>query len=225
MQAIRKRLTYANVMSSIAVFLVIGGGAAFAATNLAKNSVGTRELKPNAVKTGILARNAVRTGKLSFEAVKAGKLAQNAVPTNRLRDAAVTTDKIGDKAVTTDKIGDKAVTTDKLAAESVTETKIAAKAVTQAKLADNSVGSVQLKGITVVSATTAKTANGVSTGVTATCPSGEEVVSGGFETESTGADKWVVKRLLRLGNGWRVFGVNESGGESSITAFAYCLAG
>jgi hypothetical protein len=45
---IRKRLTYANVMSSIAVFLVLGG-AAFAAVKLPKNSVGTKQLKNNAV--------------------------------------------------------------------------------------------------------------------------------------------------------------------------------
>ena len=31
MKPIRKRLTYANVMSSIAVFLVLGGATAFAA--------------------------------------------------------------------------------------------------------------------------------------------------------------------------------------------------
>lgn len=48
MNQIRKRLTYANVMSSIAVFLVLGG-AAFAAVKLPKNSVGTKQLKNNAV--------------------------------------------------------------------------------------------------------------------------------------------------------------------------------
>jgi len=40
LKQIHKRLTYANVMSSIAVFLVLGGGAAVAA-GLGKNSVGT----------------------------------------------------------------------------------------------------------------------------------------------------------------------------------------
>ncbi len=49
MKQIRKRLTYANVMSSLAVFLVIGGGAAFAATQLPKNSVGSKQIRKNAV--------------------------------------------------------------------------------------------------------------------------------------------------------------------------------
>jgi hypothetical protein len=55
------RLSYANVMSSIAVFLVLGGGTAFAATKLAANSVGTKQLKRNAV-TGAKVRNRSLTG-------------------------------------------------------------------------------------------------------------------------------------------------------------------
>ena len=41
MQAIRKRLTYANVVSTLALFLVLAGGAAYAA-KVAKKSVGPR---------------------------------------------------------------------------------------------------------------------------------------------------------------------------------------
>lgn len=64
MTSIRKRLTYANVMSSIAVFLVLGGGAAFAATKLSKNSVGTKQLKNNAVTTAKIKKNAVTGAKV-----------------------------------------------------------------------------------------------------------------------------------------------------------------
>jgi hypothetical protein len=95
LKQIRTRLSYANVMSSLAVFLVLGGGAAYAAvSNLAANSVGTKQLK----------KNAVKTGKVGPEAIRAGKLAKDAVPTNRLRDKAVTTAKLGDEAVTSDKV-------------------------------------------------------------------------------------------------------------------------
>jgi hypothetical protein len=58
---IPSRLSYANVMSSIAVFLVLGGGTAFAATKLAANSVGPKQLKRNAV-TGAKVRNRSLTG-------------------------------------------------------------------------------------------------------------------------------------------------------------------
>ena len=48
MKQIRKRLTYANVMSSIAVFLVLGGATAIAA----QQKIGTKQLKANSVTTG-----------------------------------------------------------------------------------------------------------------------------------------------------------------------------
>jgi hypothetical protein len=70
---IRKRLTYANVMSSIAVFLVLGG-AAIAATQLPKNSVGTKQLKNNAVTTAKLKANAVTTPKLANDAATGAKV-------------------------------------------------------------------------------------------------------------------------------------------------------
>jgi hypothetical protein len=45
---VRSRLTYANVMATVAVFIALGGGAY--AISLGKNSVGSKQLKPGAVK-------------------------------------------------------------------------------------------------------------------------------------------------------------------------------
>jgi hypothetical protein len=44
----RSRLTYANVVSSLALFLALGG-VSWAAVTLPRNSVGARQIKPNAV--------------------------------------------------------------------------------------------------------------------------------------------------------------------------------
>jgi hypothetical protein len=71
---IRKRLTYANVMSSIAVFLVLGGGAAIAADQLAKNSVGKKQLKANAVTKAKIKKNAVTNRKIAKDAVTGDKV-------------------------------------------------------------------------------------------------------------------------------------------------------
>lgn len=51
MKRLRGNLTYANVISTIALFLVLAGGTAFAAKEalLPGNSVGTKQLKPGAV--------------------------------------------------------------------------------------------------------------------------------------------------------------------------------
>jgi hypothetical protein len=78
MKPLRRRLTYANVMSSIAVFLVVAGGSAFAANQLGKNTVGTKQLKNNAV-TGAKIKNGAVTGaKLSLSTLGTVPSATNA---------------------------------------------------------------------------------------------------------------------------------------------------
>lgn len=69
----RKPLTYANVMSSLAVFLLLGGGA-YAATQLPANSVGRAQLKEGSVTRSKLARRAVGRSRLGLGAVTIGKL-------------------------------------------------------------------------------------------------------------------------------------------------------
>jgi hypothetical protein len=71
---IRKRLTYANVMSSIAVFLILGGATALAAGTLGKNTVGSKQLKKNAVTTSKIKNNAVTTSKIKNGAVTGAKV-------------------------------------------------------------------------------------------------------------------------------------------------------
>lgn len=48
LDSLRASLTYANVVSSIALFIVLGGSA-YAATQLPRNSVGTKQIKRGAV--------------------------------------------------------------------------------------------------------------------------------------------------------------------------------
>jgi hypothetical protein len=91
---IRKRLTYANVMSSIAVFLILGGASALAATQLGKNTVGSKQLKKNAVTAAKIKANAVTAAKLQNNAVTGGKLADNSVTTTKLAANSVTGAKI-----------------------------------------------------------------------------------------------------------------------------------
>lgn len=60
----RQRFTYANVMSTVAVFLALGGATAFATTQLGKNTVGSRQLKSKSVTTGKIASNSVTGSKV-----------------------------------------------------------------------------------------------------------------------------------------------------------------
>lgn len=89
------RLTYANVVSTVALFLVLTGGAAYAAHRyLTKKSVGTPQLKANAVTTSKIKANAITTRKIKKIAVSAEKLKENAVTSEKILDKAVTGDKI-----------------------------------------------------------------------------------------------------------------------------------
>jgi hypothetical protein len=60
MKRFKSRLTYANVISTLCLFLVLGGGA-YAATRLPKNSVGTKQLKNGAVSPAKLNAAAKKT--------------------------------------------------------------------------------------------------------------------------------------------------------------------
>lgn len=76
MRRLSGQLTYANVMSTIAVFLVVSGGAAFAASQLGKNSVGPKQLKKNSVTTAKIKNGAVTPSKVSPETLAQLKGAQ-----------------------------------------------------------------------------------------------------------------------------------------------------
>ena len=94
----RPKLTYANVMSTLCFFLLLGGGA-YAAGHLGKNSVGAKQLKKNSV--------------------TAAKIKKSAVTTAKVKDGAVTTAKINDGAVNGAKIAAGSVGFEDLAAGSL----------------------------------------------------------------------------------------------------------
>jgi hypothetical protein len=68
MRTIGSKLTYANVISTLCLFLLLGGGA-YAALKLPKNSVGTKQIKKNAVNSA-----KVQNGSLLAEDFKADQL-------------------------------------------------------------------------------------------------------------------------------------------------------
>lgn len=115
MNEIRKRLTYANVVSSICLFLLLGGGAAFAAGQLGKNTVGTKQLK----------KNAVTAAKLKNDAVTEAKVKANAISNTKIADNAVTLTKIADNSVNSAKVVDKSLTGKDVAPNSLTGENIA----------------------------------------------------------------------------------------------------
>jgi hypothetical protein len=60
----RPKLTYSNVVSTLCLFLLLTGGAAYAASHLGKNSVGSKQLKKNSVTTAKIKKEAVTAAKV-----------------------------------------------------------------------------------------------------------------------------------------------------------------
>src|SRR3954453_10099035 len=69
---IRSKLTYANVVATLALFLALGGGA-YAAFKLPKNSVGSKQIKKNAVNSSKVANGSLLAGDFKAGQVPAGK--------------------------------------------------------------------------------------------------------------------------------------------------------
>jgi hypothetical protein len=78
---LREKLTYANVVSTLCLFLLLGGGAAYARSHLAKNSVGSRQIKKNAVTKVKIKKNAVSTPKIVNNAVTGAKVNESTLGT------------------------------------------------------------------------------------------------------------------------------------------------
>jgi hypothetical protein len=139
---LRPKLSYSNVIASLALFVALGGVAV--AAGLPKNSVGPNQLKRGSVTGAKIRKGAVTAGKLGPKSVVAGKLGPNAVTPGNIVNGGITTAKIGAGAVIASSIKNGVVTNNKLANGAVTGQKLAAGAVGTTNLANDSVTAAKL---------------------------------------------------------------------------------
>lgn len=90
MNRLRSKLTYSNVISTLCLFLLLGGGTAFAANQLAKKSVGTKQLKNNAVTAAKIKKNAVTSAKIKKGAVSGSKIKGGSVTGSNIAGGTIT---------------------------------------------------------------------------------------------------------------------------------------
>jgi hypothetical protein len=79
-----RNLTYANAVSTVALFLALSGGIAFAASK-----IGTRSIERDAVTTSRIAPRAVTGKRLALDAVRSKQIAPRAVGSSQIASEAV----------------------------------------------------------------------------------------------------------------------------------------
>lgn len=227
MRHLTRRLSYANVVATLALFLAIGGGAAFAATNLAKNSVGPKAIKANAVGPAKIKAGAVTNEKLANGAVTATKLAAGAVGAAQLGAGQVGATQLAAGAVGGNQLANGAVGQSKLANGAVGAAQLANGAVGSGQLAAGAVGGSKLGTINTRTASVSVPAGEIK-GLSVGCSAGETLLSGGTSWNTTGPEQPVFtseSNKSTTPNTWHAAGVNEAAVPLTFNVFAYCIAG
>src|SRR4051794_12472710 len=123
-----RRPRYADVASTLALVLALGGTAYAAAT------VHTADIADSAVTNAKVANSSIGTGKLIDGSIAAADIGAGAVIDTKLGDGAVTNAKLGDGSVTNFKLGSGSVTHSKIGANAIDSSNVASNSLTLADL-------------------------------------------------------------------------------------------
>ena len=126
------KLTYANVTSTLALFIAISGASAYAVTKLPDNSVGEFQLRSGAVTAKKIRKNAITAPKIKAQAVKQGKIANGSITAPKLTQGSVSGSSLQEGIVTNSKLAGEAVTGDKALESTFSQVPSAARANTAA---------------------------------------------------------------------------------------------
>jgi hypothetical protein len=98
MSHLKRGMSYANIVATLALFLAISGGVVYAAGTLGKNSVKSSNITAHAVKSRDLAKNAVKAGNLAANAVTTAKVKKQAITGGKVKNATLTRNKFASNA-------------------------------------------------------------------------------------------------------------------------------
>jgi hypothetical protein len=142
LRRLRARLTYANVVATLALFIAVSTGGAYAANTIGSSdvideSLLSQDIKNGEVKTADIGADAMTSSKLANGSVQNSDLGPDAVTTSKIKAGSVGTTDIADNAVLTGKILDGNVFTNDLADGAVSNPKLTDGSVTSAKVLDD----------------------------------------------------------------------------------------
>jgi len=150
MHRLLSKLTYANVVATLALCLALGGGAAFAAGKIGSNQIAaggvhTKNLQQRSVTSGKLALGAVHANQIAPRSVGADQVATGAIRAAEIAAGAVGTGELAPGAVDASRIAAGAVGPEQLGKDAVSSAAIGKGAVGQTQIADGAVGPAQMQ--------------------------------------------------------------------------------
>ncbi len=122
------KLTYANVVATLALLIALSGATAYAASKLPDRSVGEFQLRPGAVTAEKIRKNAVTSPKVKAEAIKQGKIANGSITAAKMTGGSVSSSSLQNSSVTNEKIAPGAVTGNKVNEGTLSQVPSAARA-------------------------------------------------------------------------------------------------
>src|SRR4051794_39500157 len=199
----------ALVIACLALFAALTGSA-FAA-GIGKNTVRSPQIVDGTIRTTDLRDNAVAAGKIAPDAVDTTEIAENGVESSDVAPESLTAADLGAASVTSSEVADQSLTANDLGPDSVGSSELQAGSVRASELG----GIIQVSNAVTIKA-------GANETVTATCPAGTTVISGGG---LPGLYAVALVGSVRSGNGWEAYAHSNSGTDTTLTAYAYCLTG
>jgi hypothetical protein len=199
----------ALVISCLALFLALTGSAL--AVGVGKNSVRSPQVVDGTLRTVDLRDNAVAAGKIAPDAVDTTEIAENGVDSSDVAPETLTAADLGAASVTSSEVADQSLTANDLGPDSAGSSELQAGSVRASELGPI----IQVTNQVPIKA-------GDNAVVTANCPAGTTVISGGG---LPGLYSVALVGSLRSGNGWAAYAHSNSGSATSLVAYAYCLTG
>jgi hypothetical protein len=142
---LRRRLTFANVCSFIALVVALGTGSAYAANTIGSadiidESIQSVDIKNGQVKNADLAAGAVTSPKIATAAVANSAIAPGAVDSNSVLDESLSASDLAPDSVGVSEIADNSIDTGEIVDNSLFAADLAPNSVGASEIAANAVG-------------------------------------------------------------------------------------
>lgn len=146
---LRRRLTFANVCSFIALVVALGTGGAYAANTIGSDdiiddSIQSVDVKNGQVKTADLGRSAVTSRKIADAAVANPDIATGAIDSNSVLDESLTSSDLATDSVGPTEVADGSIDSGEIVNDSLFSADLAPNSVGSSELAANAVGAAKV---------------------------------------------------------------------------------